>query len=174
MGYLDSAYWLDVGTPEAFVQGSCDLVLGRLTSPALCPGTACRVSGWCWTAPWWTRRRQVAGGTVVGADSVIETGAQVSGSVLFDGASVGAGAQVTDSVLGRGAQVGAGVVLDGVVIGDGARIGPGNELRAGLRVWPGWNSATSASGSPRTSEPTPGERSQGAHPGERSPGSPPR
>ena len=29
MGYLDTSYWLDVGTPEAFVQGSCDLVLGR-------------------------------------------------------------------------------------------------------------------------------------------------
>ena len=34
-GYVDGAYWLDVGTPEAFVQGSCDLVLGRVTSPAL-------------------------------------------------------------------------------------------------------------------------------------------
>jgi len=33
--------------------------------------------------------------------------------------------------------IGAGVVLDGVVIGDAARICPGNELRAGLRVWPG-------------------------------------
>ena len=29
------------------------------------------------------------------------------------------------------------MVLDGVVIGDAARIGPGNELRHGLRVWPG-------------------------------------
>ena len=29
MGYHESAYWLDVGTPQAFVRGSCDLVLGR-------------------------------------------------------------------------------------------------------------------------------------------------
>jgi mannose-1-phosphate guanylyltransferase len=67
---------------------------------------------------------------------VIETGAQVRRSVLFDGARIGAGAQVIDSVLGRGAQVGAGVSLDGVVIGDGAVIAEGNELRAGARVWP--------------------------------------
>jgi len=33
--------------------------------------------------------------------------------------------------------VGDGVVLDGVVIGDAATIAPGNELRSGLRVWPG-------------------------------------
>jgi mannose-1-phosphate guanylyltransferase len=44
---------------------------------------------------------------------------------------------VTGSVIGRDAVIGAGVVLDGVVIGDAARICPGNELRAGLRVWPG-------------------------------------
>ena len=28
MGYHESAYWLDVGTPQTFVRGSCDLVLG--------------------------------------------------------------------------------------------------------------------------------------------------
>src|SRR5437764_1466308 len=37
MGYHESAYWLDVGTPQAFVRGSCDLVLGRLPGPAV-PG----------------------------------------------------------------------------------------------------------------------------------------
>ena len=81
----------------------------------------------------------VGGGTVAGAGSVIETGAQVTRSVLFDGARVGRGARVSDSVLGRGARVAAGVVLDGAVIGDGAFIAEGNELRAGVRVWPGVN-----------------------------------
>ena len=38
MGYHESAYWLDVGTPQAFVRGSCDLVLGRLPAPAV-PGS---------------------------------------------------------------------------------------------------------------------------------------
>ncbi len=37
MGYVDTAYWLDLGTPEAFVRGSRDLVTGALASPAL-PG----------------------------------------------------------------------------------------------------------------------------------------
>src|SRR5262249_57828473 len=35
MGFVDTAYWLDVGTPETLVQGSCVLVLGRLVSAAL-------------------------------------------------------------------------------------------------------------------------------------------
>src|SRR5215469_1650330 len=37
MGYVADAYWLDVGTPEAFVKGSSDVVLGRLASRAM-PG----------------------------------------------------------------------------------------------------------------------------------------
>jgi mannose-1-phosphate guanylyltransferase len=79
----------------------------------------------------------VDGGTVAGAASVIETGAQVSGSVLFDGARIGEGARVSNSVLGRGARVGPGAVLDRAVVGDGASVAEGNELRAGARVWPG-------------------------------------
>ena len=57
--------------------------------------------------------------------------------MLLDGAAVGTGAVVRSAVVGRGARIGEGVVLDGVVIGDAARIDPGNELRAGMRVWPG-------------------------------------
>lgn len=32
-GMVDSTYWLDLGTPQAFVRGSADLVLGRAPSP---------------------------------------------------------------------------------------------------------------------------------------------
>src|SRR4249920_911447 len=100
MGYPDNAYWLDVGTPEAFVQGSCDLVLGRLRSPALAltrgvPGEVL-VLGGAQVDP----GARVGGGTVVGAGSVVGAGAQVEGSVLFDGVRVGAGARVSSSVLG--------------------------------------------------------------------------
>lgn len=134
MGYAESAYWLDVGTPEAFVRGSRDLVLGRLASPAVpaTSGEALLLPGAMVDAS-----ATVTGGTVVGAGAAVGAGARVEGSVLFDGAVVGAGAQVRDSVLGTGARVDAGAVLDGVVIGDQARVGARNELRGGLRVWPG-------------------------------------
>jgi mannose-1-phosphate guanylyltransferase len=137
LGYQENAYWLDVGTPRAFVQGSCDLVLGRLRSAAIpatpgVPGEAMLLPGAQVAA-----QASVTGGSVVGAGSVIAAGAQVAGSVLFDGVRVGAGARISGSVVGRGAVIGDGVVLDGVVIGDEARIAEGNELRAGTRVWPG-------------------------------------
>ena len=134
MGYAETAYWLDVGTPEAFVRGSCDLVLGRMPSPAV-PGPygesllladATVAAG-----------ARLSGGTVAGAGSVVGAGTVVHGSVIFDEATVGAGAVVTGSIVGRGATIADGVVLDGAVVGDGAFIGSGNELARGIRVWPG-------------------------------------
>jgi mannose-1-phosphate guanylyltransferase len=133
LGYVDTAYWLDVGTPETFVKGSCDLVLGELPSTALPgpSGPALLLAG-AVVEP----GAKVSGGTTVGAGCVVADGAQVAGAVLFDGVQVEAGAVVNSSVVGRGACIGAGVQLDGVVIGDGATIAEGNELRGGLRVWP--------------------------------------
>ncbi|RFU43417.1 NDP-sugar synthase [Actinomadura logoneensis] len=134
MGYVESAYWLDVGTPEAFVRGSCDLVLGRIASPAMPgePGDRLILPGAVVSDGAVVRE-----GTTVGRGAEIEAGATVLGSVLQDGAFIAEGATVRDSVLGRGARVGPGAVLDGVILGDGASVGPGNELRDGLRLWPG-------------------------------------
>ena len=134
MGYHESAYWLDVGTPQTFVRGSCDLVLGRLPAPAVPgpPGPALVLTGATVAAD-----ASVSGGTVVGVGASVGAGATVFGSVLFDSATVGEGAVVRDSILGRGAVVAPGAVLDEAVVGDGAFIGPGNELARGIRVWPG-------------------------------------
>ena len=134
MGYADTSYWLDVGTPEAFVQGSCDLVRGTLASSAL-PGPC----GPALLLPGASVAdgARVSGGTTVGAGAQIGAGATVEASVLFDGARVGPGAVVRDSILGAGSHIDAGAVVDGAVIGDRALVGAGNELTRGLRVWPG-------------------------------------
>ena len=133
-GVLDRGYWLDLGTPLAFVQGSRDLVLGRAPSPAV-PGP---------TGPWLvlpgaevSPDARLSGGTAVGAGATVGADAVVDGSVLFDEAVVAAGAVVRNSVVGRGAIVGPGAWLDGVVVGDRAVVGAGNELVEGARIWPG-------------------------------------
>jgi mannose-1-phosphate guanylyltransferase len=134
MGYHESAYWLDVGTPQTFVRGSCDLVLGRLPTSAV-PGPAGErlVLEGASVAP----DASVSGGTVVGAGASVAAAATVFGSVLFDSSAVGEGAVVRNSIIGRGAVVAPGATLDDAVIGDGAFIGSGNELAHGIRIWPG-------------------------------------
>lgn len=131
-GVVDSGYWLDLGTPLSFVQGSCDLVLGSAPSPAV-PSTGdylelpdAQVSP----------DAQVHGGSVIGRGAVVGSGAVVTGAVVFDGAEIADGAHVAHSIVGAGAVVGAGTTLHRAVIGDGAVIGRGNELLDGVRVWP--------------------------------------
>ncbi|MEV6332692.1 NDP-sugar synthase [Streptomyces sp. NPDC051909] len=131
-GMVDSTYWLDLGTPQAFVRGSADLVLGRAPSPAV-PGRCGDrlVLDTATVAP----DAKLTGGTVVGHGAVIGAGARVNGSTVLDGAVVEPGAVITDSLIGTHARIGARTILTGAVIGDGAVIGPDNELRDGVRVW---------------------------------------
>jgi mannose-1-phosphate guanylyltransferase len=132
LGYVEPGYWLDVGTPAAFVQGSRDLVMGTLASSALPgePGESLVLPGARVAAD-----AILSGGTTVGAGAVVGDGARVEGCVLFDGAVIGAGAVVRSSVVGRDARVGDRTVLDGVMVGDRAQIGRDNELLTGARVW---------------------------------------
>ncbi|PSK72163.1 GDP-mannose pyrophosphorylase [Streptomyces sp. CS149] len=133
-GMVDSTYWLDLGTPAAFVRGSADLVLGRAPSPAV-PGRCGDrlVLPTASVAP----DAKLTGGTVVGAGAVIGAGARVDGSTILENATVEPNAVITDSLVGAGAVIGPRTVLAGAVIGDGARVGADNELRDGIRIWCG-------------------------------------
>ena len=132
LGHVDTSYWLDLGTPAAFVRGSCDLVLGRIPSPALPgpPGEMLVLEGAVVADD-----AELSGGTTVGAAAVVGAGARVHGCVLMDGAVVGAGAVLRDTVVGRQAEVGEGAALTGVVVGERAVVGARNELVHGARVW---------------------------------------
>ena len=134
VGYVDSRYWLDVGTPEAYVTCSCDLVNGRAPTPVLPspPGDSLLLEGAQVSSD-----ARVDGGTAIGRGATVDAGAVVTGSVIFDGAVIGQGAQLTSSVVGRGTVIGADCVLDGAVVGDDVHIGARNELRGGIRLWPG-------------------------------------
>jgi mannose-1-phosphate guanylyltransferase len=141
LGYVDSTYWLDLGTPGTFVRGSADLVLGLAPTAALPgpPGQSVVLPGAVVAAD-----ATLTGGTTVGAGCAVGAGARLDAAVLFDGARVADGAVVVRSVLGKAAVVGPGCVVEDAVLGDGVVLGARNELRAGARVWPGvqlWDGA---------------------------------
>lgn len=129
-GYVDSAYWLDVGNPAALVRASADVVTGAAPSPAVEHTGASLVDA--------TARCDGAatGGTAIGPGAIVEAGATVDASIVGPGVVVEAGATVVRSAIGAGARIGARArVIDGVV-GDGAVVGADNELTDGARVWP--------------------------------------
>jgi mannose-1-phosphate guanylyltransferase len=130
-GCVDRAYWIDIGTPAAYVRGSADLVLGRVSSPARSgwPGEFL-VMGGAEVAPTATLRA----GTSVQPAACVGDGAVVDGSVIMTGAHVGPGCIVRASVVGAGARIGEDGVLVDAVVGDGAVVGERNELRHGARL----------------------------------------
>ncbi|HXQ75618.1 MAG TPA: NDP-sugar synthase [Acidimicrobiales bacterium] len=143
-GVASSAYWLDAGTPAAYLKAHADLLDGTRGGPPA-PGAWRRSDGvWVMGTPTIEgevgrfsligRGAVVAAGarvesSVVGAGSVIERGAVVEGSVLLPGVHVGRGASVTGSILGRDAVVAEDCVVSALtVVGDGEVLGRGVQL----------------------------------------------
>jgi len=132
VGHVESTYWRDLGTPQAYVEGSRDLVLGLVSSTAL-PGP----TGQAIVLPGAVVEdgAVVHGGSVVGVGATVAAGAVVDASVVLAGARIGADAVVRRSLVGERAVVGEHTSVVDAVVGDDADVGSGNELRGGIRVW---------------------------------------
>ena len=143
-------YWLDIGTPERYLKGTCDILEGtvhtevgaklgnngklsigdgaavdpkaQLSGPALA-GDGCEIEA----------SAQVGPLTVLGDGCVIGEGAVVERAVLHESVQVEPGAHVRNSIVGAGARVGAGSNVEDTVVGAAARIGSGSRL-SGERV----------------------------------------
>jgi mannose-1-phosphate guanylyltransferase len=75
-GFVDASYWLDVGTPEAFVRGSADLVRGVAPTSALPgrPGEFLVLDGASVAED-----AQLSGGSTIGVAAVVGSRAKIDG-----------------------------------------------------------------------------------------------
>ena len=108
-GMRVDGYWLDIGTPERYLQATRDILDGtvetsveptvesHLIAPSIA-GEGCEISAGATVGPY----------ASLGAGCTIAEGAVVEHSALHDGVEVEAGAVVRDSIVGAGARVGAG------------------------------------------------------------------
>jgi mannose-1-phosphate guanylyltransferase len=122
----DDAYWLDTGTPQAYIQAHTDILDGVRTPSfevAERVGDTVQIPGSSVAADAEVRR------SVIDVGCVVESGATVVDSVLLPGAIVRQGATVEGSVLGPGAVVEARATLRPTcVIGAGAVVPEGDTL----------------------------------------------
>lgn len=93
VGYVETAYWRDVGTPAALVAASRDVVLGVAPSTIGPDPSGARVH------PTAQVEGEVSGGSVVAEGAVVEAGAVVIGSVVMEGARVRSGTTLVDSYV---------------------------------------------------------------------------
>ncbi len=151
-GFAASGYWLDIGTPDRYLQATFDIlegnvstsvgqrlsaagmaladdatVSGRLVAPALVgPGSVIEP------------RAIVGGRAVLGRDVSVGSGTHIENSVLLDRGRIGARTTIRSSILAPDVTIGERCQIHGgVVIGEGVRIGSDNVLTAGARIFPG-------------------------------------
>ncbi len=149
MSHVHRGYWIDVGTPEKYLQVHRDILQGRfpvaLDAPLrdgghvhsgslLEPGA--RVEAPCYVGP----GCRVAAGATVGAGAVLVrdvslgAGCCVSDSVLWPGVSIGEGARVEGALLAAGVRVGrCAYVLPGACLGEGSVVSDFSRTTRGER-----------------------------------------
>lgn len=133
-GWAAEGYWVDIGTPERYLEATYDLLSGRLDSRlGARDETGSLIGEGCLTAGAHIGPQSVLGAHCsVGSDSTVER------SVLHDRVRVGADCHVRDGVLCEGVQLGDGARVEpGALVGAGARIGAGAVVGAGARLEPG-------------------------------------
>lgn len=111
-------YWMDIGTPERYLQASWDILERRVetrvepSAPGMLVAAGAEVADGATLGP----------RAVLGAGCRVETGAEVRDSVLLEGCAIGEGALVSGSILSAGVEVAPGASLDGVVVGQDERV----------------------------------------------------
>jgi mannose-1-phosphate guanylyltransferase len=133
-GFEAAGYWIDIGTPERYLEATWDLLAGRVSS-TLPPRdeTGSLVYENCLVAG-----AHIGPQSVLGRNCSVGTDARVERSVLHDRVHVGADAAVVEAVLGERVRVGERArVGPDAMVGAGAVIPPDTVVGAGARIEPG-------------------------------------
>ena len=151
-GYPSDSYWLDIGTPERYLQGTFDIIEGnvktavrdRLGSAYLAVDEHAEVAGRVIPPAVVERGCRIDQGAhvgslvVLGQGVVVGAGSTVERAVVLNGAEIGAGCVLRDCIVAAGCRVGPGTrITGGAVLGEGVTIGADNVITHGARVFPG-------------------------------------
>jgi mannose-1-phosphate guanylyltransferase len=150
-GFPSDAYWLDIGTPERYLQGTFDIIEGNVQTNVL----ERLGEGYMSVAPDVVMTGRVIPPAVVGRSCEIGAGAHVGSlvvlgdcvtvgeharierSVVLQGSEIGPGCVLTDCIVAAGVRVGERTVVSaGAVLGEGVTVGADNILTRGVRVFP--------------------------------------
>ncbi len=151
-GCVSRGYWLDIGTPERYLQGTFDILEGsvgtevaeRMGTGYLCIEQGVESEGRIVPSALVESGCRIAEGARIGGRAVLEHGVSVGehttieGSVVMRGAEIGANCTLRGCIVAGGVRIGDHCVVDGMsVLGEGVTIGAGNVVSNGARVFPG-------------------------------------
>lgn len=151
-GFPCESYWLDIGTPERYLQGTFDILEGnvrtavgeRLGSSYLSVSDGAEVDGRAIPPAVIESGACVAGGAhvgslvVLGAGAKVGAGSTVERAVILSGSEIGENCVLRDCIVAAGCRIGNGThVSEGAVLGEGVTVGADNAIAGGARIFPG-------------------------------------
>ena len=150
-GIALDGYWLDVGTPEAYLQAHRDVLersFSTETGDSLGPDftlvdESAKVHPGARLVP----------PVYIGPGAVVEDGARAGSlAVLGAGSHLARGALVENAVVGARSTIGAATAVVGSIVGDDADVGPGCEVRNLAVIGPGREARPRQCRRPRTTD----------------------
>jgi mannose-1-phosphate guanylyltransferase len=151
-GYPSKSYWLDIGTPERYLQGTFDIIEGnvetalreRLGSERLALDARAQVNGRVIPPAVLGSGVRVAEGAqvgslvVLGPDVSVGAASRLERAVVLAGSEIGEGCELRDCIIAPGCRVGARTQISGgAVLGEGVSVGADNVITRGARIFPG-------------------------------------
>ena len=150
-GCVSENYWLDIGTPERYLQATFDILEGnvetavsdRLGAGFVAVGDNVDTAGRIVPPAVVERGCRIAEGAhvgslvVLGDGVIVGEGSKIERSVVLNGSQIGPRCTLQDCIVAAGVRIGEGTVVSGgAVLGEGVTVGERNVLSRGVRVFP--------------------------------------
>lgn len=107
------AYWCDIGTPAEYRRATNDVLTGSFRIPG---DTAPDGDVWMGRGTSIDPSATITGPSVIGDDVVVEPGARVERSIIWQGSRIGSGAHLRDTIVGMNYAVEPGAQLSGAIV----------------------------------------------------------
>jgi mannose-1-phosphate guanylyltransferase len=132
-GWHADGYWIDIGTPERYLEATYDLLAGRVES-TLPPRDETDSLIY---EPSIVAGARIGPLSVVGEHCSVGDRSSLERSVLHESVVVGHETSIVESVIAAGARVGDGAQIGpDAIVGAGASVAPGAVVAAGARIAP--------------------------------------
>jgi len=150
--YVGDGYWLDIGTPERYLEGTFDILEGtvatavseRMGDGFVCVEPGTDNGGRVIPSALIERDCRIAANARIGGRAVLEAGVSVGEhttierAVVLRGSTIGANCTLRGCIVAAGVEIGDNTHVEGLaVLGEGVTIGADNVITNGARVFPG-------------------------------------
>ena len=151
-GFVSNGYWLDIGTPERYLEGTFDILegtvgtnvrdrmgstylcveddvenAGRIIPPALVE-SGCRIG----------EHSRIGGRVVLERGVMVGENSTIERAVVMQGAEIGSNCTLRGCIVAGGVRLGDDCTVEGMsVLGEGVTVGAGNVISNGARLFPG-------------------------------------